>query len=104
MPKPYYHDEKSGITIYNADCREILPFIGEFDLCLTDPPYGIGVTKMQLGDRVAKPLYRGSQEWDNAPITTALSRRFAPCHAVRLFGAEITLTFHQRDHGWCGIR
>lgn len=42
LPKPYY--DKDGITIYCADCREVLPFIGEFDLCLTDPPYGIDGT------------------------------------------------------------
>jgi DNA modification methylase len=35
--KPYY--EHGGITIYNADCREVLPELGRFDLCLTDPPY-----------------------------------------------------------------
>jgi DNA modification methylase len=38
--KPYY--EHGGITIYNADCREVLPELGRFDLLLTDPPYGIG--------------------------------------------------------------
>ena len=35
---PYY--ESGGVTIYNADCREVLPEV-EFDLILTDPPYGI---------------------------------------------------------------
>jgi DNA modification methylase len=38
MIKPYY--EHGGITIYNADCREVLPELGRFDLLLTDPPYG----------------------------------------------------------------
>jgi site-specific DNA-methyltransferase (adenine-specific) len=38
--KPYY--EQDGITIYNCDCREILPTIDNVDLVLTDPPYGIG--------------------------------------------------------------
>lgn len=37
--KPYY--EADGITIYHGDCREILPSLPKFDLCLTDPPYGI---------------------------------------------------------------
>ena len=37
---PYYHDEEKGITIYNADCRQVLPFLGGFDLVLTDMPYG----------------------------------------------------------------
>lgn len=39
--KPYY--EHGGITIFNADCRELLPTLGKFDLVLTDPPYGIGL-------------------------------------------------------------
>jgi len=38
--KPYY--ESGGITIYHADCRQVLPFLPRFDLLLTDPPYGIG--------------------------------------------------------------
>jgi DNA modification methylase len=36
----YYED--SLVTIYHGDCREVLPTLGRFDLCLTDPPYGIG--------------------------------------------------------------
>lgn len=39
MIKPYYQDE--WVTIYNGDCREILPEIPKVDLVLTDPPYGI---------------------------------------------------------------
>lgn len=38
--KPFY--DRDGITIYNADCRQVLPFLDRFDLLLTDPPYGIG--------------------------------------------------------------
>lgn len=37
--KPYY--AKDGIEIYCGDCREILPSLPQFDLVLTDPPYGI---------------------------------------------------------------
>lgn len=36
---PYY--DCDGITIYNADCRKVLPWIEHVDLLLTDPPYGI---------------------------------------------------------------
>lgn len=28
-------------TLYHADCRDVLPTLGKFDLLLTDPPYGI---------------------------------------------------------------
>lgn len=38
--KPYYED--SHCTIYHGDCREVIPGIaGEFDLIVSDPPYGI---------------------------------------------------------------
>lgn len=38
---PYY--ERDGVTLYLADCREVLPEIGRFsvDLLVTDPPYGV---------------------------------------------------------------
>jgi DNA modification methylase len=31
-----------GVTLYCGDMLEILPTLGEFDACVTDPPYGIG--------------------------------------------------------------
>jgi DNA modification methylase len=37
--KPYYQDEL--LTIYNADCRKVLPWLERCDLLLTDPPYGM---------------------------------------------------------------
>lgn len=37
LPKPYYQDD--WCTIYCADCREVMPELGRFDLLLTDPPY-----------------------------------------------------------------
>jgi site-specific DNA-methyltransferase (adenine-specific) len=36
--KPYYQDD--AVTIYNGDCREIVPTLGRFDLICADPPYG----------------------------------------------------------------
>lgn len=38
--KPYYQDDYC--TIYNGDCRDILPLLEPVDLVLTDPPYGVG--------------------------------------------------------------
>lgn len=37
MIAPYY--EEPGITIYCADCRDVLPQLEPVDLVLTDPPY-----------------------------------------------------------------
>ena len=37
--KPYYQDD--AITIYNGDCRDVLPHIDPVETCITDPPYGL---------------------------------------------------------------
>lgn len=43
--KPYWRDEKHGLEIHLGDCLEVMPKLEqEFDLCLTDPPYGVGYT------------------------------------------------------------
>lgn len=34
---PYYQDD--WVTIYHGDCREVFPYLPQFDLLLTDPPY-----------------------------------------------------------------
>ena len=60
-----YH-ESDGVTLYHGDCREILPQLGRFDLLLTDPPYGINVAKMTLGNGKRK-LRRAGGEWDAKP-------------------------------------
>uniref|UniRef100_A0A6H1ZDC4 Putative methyltransferase n=1 Tax=viral metagenome TaxID=1070528 RepID=A0A6H1ZDC4_9ZZZZ len=44
MIKPYWQDEKNGLTIYNADCLDVMREMEDksVDLVLTDPPYNIG--------------------------------------------------------------
>jgi tRNA G10 N-methylase Trm11 len=34
-----------GVVVYQADCLELLPTLGRFDACVTDPPYGIDYGK-----------------------------------------------------------
>lgn len=40
MISPYY--DEGGITIYCADCRDVLHLLGPVDVVLTDPPYPNG--------------------------------------------------------------
>lgn len=37
MSEPYYSDEH--VTLYHADCRDVLPSMGGVDAVITDPPY-----------------------------------------------------------------
>ena len=63
MPfKPYYKD--NAVTIYNADCRQVLPHLPKFDLLLTDPPYGHG-DKWQGGTWGAASMYKDAMKWDS---------------------------------------
>lgn len=68
---PYYNED--GVTIYHGDCQELLSSL-EFDVVATDPPYGIGANKMQLGNRPKwRRLERGERDWDSGvPDLTSL--------------------------------
>lgn len=85
MVEPYYQDE--SCTIYNGDCREILPTLGRFDLLLTDPPYGIGfAASPTLWQRLAgaKP-----EEWDNIiPDASTISECIAAASDSVLWGGN----------------
>ena len=41
-PKPYYED--ANVTLYNADCLDVLGSLPPVDLIFTSPPYNLGVT------------------------------------------------------------
>jgi DNA modification methylase len=53
--KPYYADE--SVTLYNGDCREVLPTLTAVDAVITDPPYSahthssVRSSKMRANDR-----------------------------------------------------
>jgi len=36
-------------TLYLGDCMDVLPTLGRFDACITDPPYGISADKGKKG-------------------------------------------------------
>ena len=54
--KPYYHD--SIVTIYNGDCREIVPQLEHFELVITDPSYGINTWQGMIRDKSGIPGVR----------------------------------------------
>ena len=67
MIEPYY--KQNGITIYNADCRDVLPELETFDLLLTDPPYGIGEARDRNKSREKLAISKdyGDNKWDDSP-------------------------------------
>jgi site-specific DNA-methyltransferase (adenine-specific) len=61
LPKPYYQDD--AVTIYHADCRDILPDLPKVDLVLTDPPYGIDYQSSRRTDNQRKDKIFGDKEF-----------------------------------------
>ena len=59
-------------TLYLGDCLEILPTLRKFDLCLTDPPYGIGASTGVGKYGVKKWGGDADLGWDSAVPTDEL--------------------------------
>lgn len=59
---PFY--EESAATIYCGDCRKIAPLLPDFDLLLTDPPYGL--RERLQGGTWGKSFAGDYQDWDAA--------------------------------------
>ncbi len=99
MTWPYYDDGQ--VTIYHADCRDILPTIDPavVDLLLTDPPYGIDVdtdySNLASGKSFGNTYPKVSG--DSEPFDPAL---LLPFGRLFLFGAN---HYHHRlpaDGSW----
>jgi site-specific DNA-methyltransferase (adenine-specific) len=69
MIEPYYQEK--DITIYCADCRDVLPQLEPVDLVLTDPPYGMNYNtngnRFTLGGRNLPPIVGDNKQFDPSP-------------------------------------
>jgi DNA modification methylase len=96
--KPYYED--SGITIYNADCRECEHWTFA-DVLVTDPPYGMNYSSgwQERGikndhDTTARDAMLGI--WGNKPALV-----FGRWNQPHPSGAKVCLTWDKGD--WPGM-
>ena len=68
-----YYDE-DGITIYHADCRDVLPTLSNVDLVVTSPPYNLGdmaggLANLSGGYRSYDDQRTDYDEWQTAILT-----------------------------------
>ena len=55
-------------TLYNGDCRAILPLLGKVDAVVTDPPYGMNWNTNSTrfsGGNIPKQRSQGRSDWGN---------------------------------------
>jgi DNA modification methylase len=99
---PYY--DRDGITIYHADCRDVLPTLPPVDLVLTDPPYGIAYRSGRTGHDggTALPGIVGDDDTslrDYALATiTAPAIVFGSWKVAKPVGCRAVLTWDKGDH------
>ena len=82
LPTPYY--DEGGITIYHADCRDILPHLPKVDLVLTDPPYGIDAGNTTFGN--ADHYQKG--DWDKTTRPAEIFESLKKCRLAVVFGGN----------------
>ena len=66
MIKPYYQDDL--VTLYHADCREVLPKLEPVDFIFADPPYGHNTNNGDLIHRWEAALGISKTKAESRPI------------------------------------
>ena len=74
-----------GQRLILGDCLEVMPLLGKVDAVVTDPPYGIGITK---SNRLATSRGLGGKSWDDKPAELPHCQTFQAS-----YGAEIILIY-----------
>jgi site-specific DNA-methyltransferase (adenine-specific) len=99
LPKPYYSDD--AVTIYHADCRDILPELPKVDLVLTDPPYGIDLdtTNTKYKNGIKRERLTGDAEpFDPTPLLSV------NCPSI-VWGGNCFASRLPDFHGWlCWVK
>jgi site-specific DNA-methyltransferase (adenine-specific) len=94
LPTPYYSDD--AVTIYHADCLDILPQLSGVDIIMADPPYSISADANMIrkrGDGVMRRnFFAGDTDW--AAMTN---------HVVERVNATVD-TGATAAYIWCGHR
>lgn len=65
MTAPRKEQLAEGVTLWQADCRDLLASIGRFDLLLTDPPFGIGQHGGRGHRKRSRAKVQEKLDWDN---------------------------------------
>jgi DNA modification methylase len=74
-----------GVELWCGDMLDILPTLGEFDACVTDPPYGIGESGGRFRDRKGGGhRVLPNLGWDDAPPPDDAFRLIFACSGEQI--------------------
>lgn len=82
--------------LYMATCKD-----KQFDLCIVDVPYGIGVNKMTLGNG-KHTIFRGSNDWDSSAPSIEYFNELRRISSNQIIWGinNFVETFHINSRGW----
>lgn len=97
---PFYADEL--IELYNADSHKCGQVAGNFDLLLTDPPYGIGADENAAKNKGKGGWkYYGDTNWDaQRPPPWAIEMLMATCRWHIIWGGNYFAAHLPPSMGW----
>lgn len=93
---------RDGVTLYHADCRDILPYLPPVDLVLTDPPYGIEQSEFRqsLPDTKGRVLVDSIDGDDSSDLAAWLLGWLGDTPAV-VWGAQNWPELLPHKGRWC---
>lgn len=99
MIEPIYDLE--GITIYHADCLEVLPQLSQVDHVITDPPYApVSMLNARTGSTIKHRRDGVWYDFGYEALTDELRRRSAEWMAVLARRWVIVWTDIESDQAW----
>lgn len=97
-------DSEVKSEVFNMDCLEYMKTLPDncFDLCIADPPYGIGAGKMTMGSGKNKKWKK--KDWDSSiPKDVVFDEILRTCKNVVIWGGIISIC-QKRKVGLFGIK
>ena len=92
-------------TLYCGDCREVLPTLSQFDLTLTDPPYGLAIGRPEnnkrgrYGKQTGEP-HEASGWDDDVPSSELLSLVISKSQNAIVWGGNYFAAHLPNKRGW----
>lgn len=82
------HERIGECDLYLGDCLEVMPELERFDACITDPPYGVGLTGKVTKHTNARgkiKTYSDDQSIINDVVLPAIDMALALCDCALIF-------------------
>ncbi len=92
---------KPKVELHLGDCLEFMRTMPDksVDAVITDPPYGIMVTKMRLGNG-KRVIYRGNSEWDKPLNSKYISEILRISKQTIIWGGNYFVEYLTNSRCW----